>query len=50
VLVGIERADGFAEHLADAIAAIGPRRDIGADAVMARVESTHGSTTRIRCA
>jgi hypothetical protein len=39
VLVGIERADRFAEHLADAIAAVRTRRDVGADAVMARIEA-----------
>ena len=39
VLVGIERADRLAEHLADAVAAVGARGDIGADPVMARVEA-----------
>src|SRR5450755_856637 len=39
VLVGIERTDRFAEHLADAVAAIRPRGDIGADPVMARIKS-----------
>ena len=39
VLVGIERAYGFAEHLADAVTAVGARRHIGADPVMARVEA-----------
>jgi hypothetical protein len=41
VLVGIERADCLAEHLADAVAAVGARRHVGADAVMARIEA-HG--------
>ena len=39
VLVGIERADRFAEHLADAVAAVGARGDVGADPVMARIEA-----------
>src|SRR6202035_3274361 len=39
MLVGIERADRFAEHLADAVAAVGPRRHVGADPVMARIEA-----------
>src|SRR4029453_1287099 len=39
MLVGIERADRFAEHLADAIAAVGARGDVGADPVMARIEA-----------
>src|SRR3977135_3186555 len=39
VLVGIERSYRFAEHLADAVAAVGARGDIGADPVMARVEA-----------
>ena len=39
VLVGIERADRLAEHLADAVAAVRPRRDVGADPVMARIEA-----------
>ncbi len=39
VLVGIERAERLAECLADAIAAVGPRRHIGADAVMPRIEA-----------
>src|SRR5262245_41655761 len=39
VLVGIERAHRLAKHLADAVAAVGPRSDVGADAVMARVEA-----------
>ena len=33
------RADRFAEHLADAIAAVRARGDIGSDPVMARVEA-----------
>ena len=49
VLVGIERADRLAEHLADAVAAVRPRRDVGSDPVMARIEARpHGSTTRTR--
>src|ERR1700738_4720081 len=39
VLVGIERAHRLAEHPADAVAAVGPRRHIGSDSVMARVEA-----------
>ena len=39
VLVGIERADRLAEHLADAVAAVGARGDVGADPVMARIEA-----------
>ena len=39
VLVGIERADRLAEHLADAVAAVRPRRHIGADPVMPRIEA-----------
>src|SRR4051794_33631667 len=39
VLVGIERAKCLAKHLADAIAAVGPRGDGTADALMARVEA-----------
>src|SRR5260370_13714413 len=39
VLIGIERAHRLAEHLADAVAAIGARRHIGSDPVMARVEA-----------
>ena len=31
VLVGVERAQRLAERLADAIAAVGPHRDVGAD-------------------
>jgi hypothetical protein len=39
VLVGIERADRLAEHLADAVAAVRARGHVGADAVMARIEA-----------
>ena len=39
VLVGIKRAQRFAKHLADAVAAVGPRGDVGPDAVMARIEA-----------
>ena len=39
MLVGIERADRLAEHLADAVAAVRARGDVGADAVMARIEA-----------
>ena len=39
VLVGIERADALAEHLADAVAAVRARGDVGADAMMPRVEA-----------
>src|SRR5262245_1350921 len=39
VLVGIERAHRLAEHLADAIAAVRPRGDIRADAVVPRIET-----------
>src|SRR4051794_6257369 len=39
VLVGIERADRLAECLADAVAAVGAHRHVGADAVMPRIEA-----------
>ena len=39
MLVGIERPHRLAEHLADAVAAVRPRGDIGADPVMAGVEA-----------
>src|SRR5438093_1047321 len=39
VLVGVERADRLAEHLADAVAAVRARGDVGADPVMARIEA-----------
>src|SRR6266404_194227 len=39
VLVGIECPDRFPEHLADAVAAVRARGDVGADAVMSRVEA-----------
>ena len=39
MLVGIERADRLAEHLADAVAAVRARGDVGADPVMARIEA-----------
>src|SRR5439155_16978002 len=39
VLVGIERAERFTEHLADAVAAVGARGHIGTDAMMARIEA-----------
>src|SRR5580704_242936 len=39
VLVGIERADRFAESLADAVAAVGPRSHVGADPVMPGIEA-----------
>src|ERR1700710_646954 len=39
ILVGIKRADGFAEHLADAVAAVGTSGDVGADAVVPRIEA-----------
>src|SRR6266481_2735768 len=39
VLVGIERAERFAERLADAITAVRPRRHIGADPVMPGIEA-----------
>src|SRR5437588_1349420 len=39
ILVGIERAHRFAEHLADAVAAVGTRGDVGADAVVTRIEA-----------
>ena len=39
MLVGIERADRFAKHLADAVAAVRPRGHRGADPVMARIEA-----------
>src|ERR1700744_957338 len=38
-LVGIERSDGFAERLADAVAAVGARRHIGSDVMIARIEA-----------
>jgi len=40
VLVGIERADRFAKHLADTVTAIGPRRHVGANAMITRVKTT----------
>src|SRR5580692_9040623 len=39
VLVGIKRAERLAERLADAVAAVGPRRHVGADPVMARIKT-----------
>src|SRR4051794_24221156 len=39
VLVGVERAYCLAEHLADAVAAVRPRRHLGAYAVITRVET-----------
>src|SRR5665213_2800344 len=39
MLVGIERAQRLAEHLADAVAAVRPRRHVGSDSVMARIEA-----------
>ena len=39
MLVGIERPHRLAEHLADAVAAVGARRRVGSDVVMARIES-----------
>src|SRR5258708_2339048 len=39
VLVGIERAHRFPEHLADAVTAVGPRRHIGSYPVMAWIET-----------
>ena len=39
VLVGVERAQRLAERLADAIAAVGPHRDVGADLALARIEA-----------
>src|SRR3954454_3886395 len=39
MLVGIKRADRLAKHLADAVAAVRPRGDIGAGAMMTRVET-----------
>src|SRR5664280_639635 len=45
MLVGIERADGFTEHLADAVAAVGARGDVGSDPVMPGIKS-HGMVRR----
>src|SRR5215813_5007952 len=39
VLVGIERAQGLAERLADAVAAVRPHRDVGGDLAFARIEA-----------
>ena len=39
VLVGIERAQRLAERLADAVAAVGPHREVGADLALARIEA-----------
>ncbi len=39
VLVGVERAQRLAERLADAVAAVGPHRDVGADLALARIEA-----------
>src|ERR1700726_1003660 len=39
MLVGVKRADRFAEHLADAVAAVGPRRHVGPDPVITRIKS-----------
>ena len=39
VLVGIERAQCLAEHLADAVAAVGTHGQVGADALLARIEA-----------
>src|SRR5882672_1919495 len=39
MLVGIERAHRLAEHLADAVAAVGARGHVGADPVMAWIEA-----------
>ena len=45
VLVAVHRAQRFAEGLAHAIAAVGPRRDIGADLLAAAMEA-HGMVGR----
>src|SRR5882724_12427380 len=39
VLVGIECAQRLAERLADAVAAVRPHRDVGADLAPARIEA-----------
>ena len=39
MLVGVERAQRLAEGLADAIAAVGPHREVGADLAFAAVEA-----------
>src|ERR1700710_2870106 len=39
MLVSIKRADRLTEHLADAVTAVRPRRDVGSDPVVARVET-----------
>src|SRR5690242_19725445 len=39
VLVGVERAGGFSECLADAITAVGTRGDVSADPVIARIKA-----------
>src|SRR6478609_6365100 len=39
MLVGIERADRFAEHLADPIAAVRPRGHVRTDSVITRIEA-----------
>ena len=36
-----QRADRLAEHLADTVAAVGPRRYVGSDVVMTRIKA-HG--------
>src|ERR1700724_4830650 len=45
MLVGIERADRLAKHLADTITAVGARRHVGADVVMTRIK-THRMVRR----
>src|SRR5882757_6103188 len=39
MLVGVERTDRLAEYLADAVAAVGTRGDVGADMMVARIEA-----------
>ena len=48
VLVGIERAQRLAERLADAVAAVGPHRDVGADAGACADRSRRRGWTRRR--
>ena len=39
IFVRLERAGRFAKGLAHAIAAVGPRGDVGTDAMIARIET-----------
>src|SRR3569833_1018588 len=39
VLVGVQRAEPFTEHLADAVTTVRPRRHVGADPVMAWIKA-----------